>query len=122
MQGFIYLLHLSRPLGRPRSAAKRAEYGLPPRVGPYTPHAQHYLGFTPELAARLNAHRTGKTRAAKFIQAACAQGISFTLARVWRGTPQDEKRLKRYKNSPQLCPFCQDTPLNVAWLEEQPLT
>ena len=122
MNGYVYLLHLSRPIGRARNAQERAAYGLPPRIGPYRPHARHYLGWSPALDTRLNAHQNGSARAARLIQVACAEGISFTLARVWRGSRRDEKRLKGYHNGPQLCPFCREAPVNVCWLEEVPLT
>jgi hypothetical protein len=38
------------------------------------------------------------------------QGIGFLVVATWPGTRYDERRLKRRKNSPKLCPVCQPAP------------
>jgi len=87
----VYLIHFTRPLGNldnPRGQAR------------------HYLGYTHDLEARLEAHRTGNGSA---IMAAVAQrGIGWTLARTWEGGRDLERKLKGRHNSPQLCPICQN--------------
>lgn len=85
----VYLLHFDRPLGdleNPRGQGR------------------HYLGSTCDLDARLQAHRSGNGSA---IMAAVAErGISWELARTWEGGRDVERRLKRQKNGPRLCPIC----------------
>lgn len=68
-------------------------------------HARHYLGFSEDLPARLEAHRNG--RGARLIEVITEVGITFTLARVWEdGDRQLERRLKNRKKSTELCPIC----------------
>ena len=82
MKGVIYLLHFSRPFK----------------------HARHYVGFTSDLTARLSAHNKGQ--GARLLQVAIEAGITFQLARTWKGTRRDERRIKNSKNAPRLCPIC----------------
>jgi len=87
----VYLIHFDRPIGdlsNPRG------------------QAQHYLGFTHDLAGRLQAHRSGNGSA---LMAAVAQrGIGWELARTWEGDRHLERKLKNRHNSPRLCPICQN--------------
>jgi predicted GIY-YIG superfamily endonuclease len=78
----VYLLHFSHPYH----------------------HAQHYLGSTNNLDARLAEHRTGQ--GARLTQVIRDAGIQFTLARTWEGGRDLERRLKRWHKSPELCPIC----------------
>ncbi len=81
----VYLLHLNTPLG----------------------HAKHYLGFATNLKARLTHHEKGT--GARLLQVAMERGITWSLVRTWtgdEGTRTYERRLKRRKNSPKLCPIC----------------
>jgi len=75
--GTVYLIHFERPIGdldNPRG------------------QAQHYLGFTEDLEARLEAHRTGNGSA---IMAAVARaGVGWHLVRTWAGDRNLERRLK----------------------------
>ncbi len=81
----VYLIHFNRPLQ----------------------HARHYLGFTDNLADRLESHRQG--RGARLIQVITEQGIDWVLARVWpEGDRKLERQLKNRKESPRLCPICQN--------------
>lgn len=34
------------------------------------------------------------------------RGIGWDLSRTWPGGRQEERRLKRQKHSPRLCPLC----------------
>ena len=67
-------------------------------------HAQHYLGSTDDLEARLACHRKGN--GARLMQVITEQGIAWRLARTWPGGRRQERALKRYKASPRLCPIC----------------
>lgn len=67
-------------------------------------HAQHYLGSTNDLEARLAEHHTGQ--GARLTQVIRKAGISFSLARTWNGGREQERRLKRWKKSTDLCPLC----------------
>jgi len=81
--GTVYLLHFDRPYK----------------------HARHYLGYAKDLQAWLELHRSGN--GARLIQVVQEAGIGWTLARTWPGGKEIERRLKRQKNSPRLCPICQ---------------
>jgi predicted GIY-YIG superfamily endonuclease len=67
-------------------------------------HARHYLGAADDLEARLERHRRGQ--GARLLEVVTAAGITFTVARTWRGGRKLERRLKRLKNTPRLCPVC----------------
>ena len=79
----VYLLHFERPYQ----------------------HAQHYLGYSPRIADRLERHAAGT--GARLTQVVKDAGIGWTLARVWPGaTRQDERRLKRRGSGRRQCPTC----------------
>lgn len=80
--GFVYLLHL-----RPRYK-----------------HARHYLGYAQDVAARVEQHQRGA--GARLTQVAVENDIALELVRVWKGDRNLERRLKRRKNAPLLCPLC----------------
>jgi predicted GIY-YIG superfamily endonuclease len=79
----IYLLHFSAPYH----------------------HARHYLGTSTDVGERLAEHLSG--RGSPLVGAALRAGIEVTLVRVWPsgGRPR-ERKLKRSKNVPRLCPIC----------------
>ncbi|MGD9101432.1 MAG: endonuclease [Anaerolineae bacterium] len=87
----VYLLHFDRPYA----------------------HAKHYLGYAADLDARLAQHASGNcvvslpNGGARLLQVVAEAGIGWTLARTWLGGRELERRLKRQKNSPRLCPICQ---------------
>lgn len=86
--GIVYLLHFSAP------------------VHPFRP-ARHYIGWTSEekgAEGRLQDHQTGQ--GARITAAASGRGISFIIARTWKGSRRFERRLKCRKNAPRLCPLC----------------
>jgi predicted GIY-YIG superfamily endonuclease len=82
MKGMVYLLHFSEPYR----------------------HARHYVGFTNNLTARLEAHVSGQ--GARLVQVVIEAGMTFQLARTWEGTRRDERRIKNRKEAPRLCPVC----------------
>jgi predicted GIY-YIG superfamily endonuclease len=67
-------------------------------------HARHYLGFTDDLDARLQAHASGQ--GARLMSVIKDAGIRWTLARTWPGNRKLERQLKRRKETPALCPVC----------------
>lgn len=67
-------------------------------------HARHYLGWTLDLPGRLASHRAG--RGAKLLRALAQAGIGWELVCWWIGTRADERRMKRRKGTPRLCPAC----------------
>lgn len=89
MDGTIYLLHFSAPLGNPQK-----------------PHgqAQHYVGWALDLAARLAEHRAGA--GASITRAAVERGITFEVVRTWQGDRTLERKIKNRKMAPRLCPLC----------------
>ncbi len=80
--GTIYLLHFSKPYK----------------------HAKHYLGFTNNLSQRIKDHKDGN--GARLLQVIKEANIDFILVRTWDGSRTLERRLKKGKNSPYLCPIC----------------
>jgi hypothetical protein len=88
-----YLLHFDAPLGNPGNPRGRA---------------QHYLGYADRLDRRALEHLTG--RGAKITQALFARGIGFVIARTWPGSRSFEKKLKRQKMGPRLCPIWRRQP------------
>ncbi len=89
----VYLLHLNQPLSRGISSTGT------------TLEAGHYIGYTDDLVRRIMEHAEG--RGARFTQVCYERGIDFALARTWDGAGRYvERRLKKYKKSPRLCPIC----------------
>lgn len=83
VKGVIYLLHFST-----------AHY-----------HAKHYLGWTQgNITDRLDSHMLGT--GSKLMRAVTEEGISIVIAKLWAGTRNDERALKRQKHGPRLCPIC----------------
>jgi len=80
--GTIYLIHFDTPLH----------------------HARHYLGWTTDLEQRLEAHRQGN--GARLMEVVAEAGITWRLARTWKGGRELERQLKRQHNSPRFCPIC----------------
>lgn len=90
-RAFIYLLHFDRPIAG---------------------HAQHYIGCTEQLEARLHTHANGGGSALTKHLYAC--GINWQLAALAECNFQTmrrlERRLKDLANSPQYCPLCTPNP------------
>lgn len=88
----VYLIHFDAPLGD---------------VGNPRGQAQHYIGFTDDLDARLDAHRKGN--GSKLMAALSRAGIGWTLARTWAGGRALERQLKRRKKARCWCPLCRES-------------
>lgn len=87
--GYIYLLHFDRPISPQHTC-------------------QHYLGYTSrQLGIRIGEHRAGKRSAARLTQVAKERGILFMVVKTWRGSRNDERRLKNEKHARRHCPICQ---------------
>ena len=98
MSCYLYILHFNQPISANHTT-------------------QHYCGSAEELQARINGHR--HRGAARLTEVAWERGIGFQVARVWKGaTRQDERTFKARKNTPQYCPICTESPLNISWLED----
>lgn len=80
--GIIYLIHFDEPLH----------------------HAKHYIGYTENLPQRLQRHRAG--HGARILEVLKERGITWKLARIWTGDKSLERKIKRQKCSPKLCPIC----------------
>jgi len=75
-------------------------------------HARHYLGWTSDLDARLDAHREG--RGARLMEVCKERGITWHVSRTWEGTRDRERALKDRAESPRLCPDCTPSPFPTA--------
>ena len=85
----VYLIHFDTPLGDLANSHGQA---------------QHYLGSTDDLKARLERHKQGN--GARIMQVVSEAGISWQLVRTWEGGREMERKLKRQHNAPRLCPVC----------------
>lgn len=81
---FIYLIHFDQPFK----------------------HAKHYIGSAVDLEHRLNEHRTSAPKCANLMRVVNAAGITWRVARLWRGGRADERRLKNCGGAARLCPIC----------------
>jgi len=84
----IYILQFDKPLGNPKNP-----YG----------QARYYVGYCDDdrLDDRLAEHRRG--HAAKITAACNRKGICFNLLAILPGgSREDERRIKRMKNTPRL--------------------
>ena len=91
-----YLLHANQPIPR----GTRAKDGAPLVAG-------HYLGSTRNLDARLAEHASGQ--GARLTQVVEDAGITWTLARTWRGGRSRERQLKKQGGASRYCPVCKAT-------------
>lgn len=82
---YVYLLHFDRPISPDHTC-------------------QHYMGCTHDLPGRIRSHWLGN--GARLVQVAHERGISFELARVWRGDFERESHIKARHEGPRLCPIC----------------
>jgi predicted GIY-YIG superfamily endonuclease len=87
--GTVYLIHLDEPYK----------------------HARHYLGWTSDLDARLEAHQEG--RGARLMEVVKSAGITWRLARTWPGSRDRERAIKNRHEAPRLCPECSPVPRPV---------
>ena len=71
-------------------------------------HAKHYLGFVErheDVDKRIERHLNG--HGSKLVAAVVRAGHHVRLARTWEeGSRDDERALKKQKNTPRYCPIC----------------
>lgn len=74
-------------------------------------HARHYIGYTAleSVYNRLARHKAGD--GAKILRVCNERGITYRIVKTWEfGTWQEardfERKLKRRKMSPRICPVC----------------
>lgn len=69
-------------------------------------HARHYVGYVngKNVNSRIARHKAGT--GARLIEVITQAGIDFELARTWEGDRNFERKLKKRKNAPKLCPIC----------------
>lgn len=86
VQGHVYLLHFTAPVG----------------------HARHYLGWAAQdgLFRRLAQHESGNGSAASLLKELKKRGGRFVLAQTFVGSKHDERRLKNRGSLVRLCPIC----------------
>jgi len=77
-----YLLHFDRPIYR----------------------AQHYLGWSVNIARRVRLHQRGK--GARLVAQALAAGIGVELVRVWPEADKAEERWLKRRGPKGQCPVC----------------
>jgi len=81
-------------------------------------HAQHYVGFTKNLKARLGRHGVGA--GSTFMKAVVNAGITFRVSRTWVGDRKLERILKNTKNVKLYCPICSGQYKELKIKEKQP--
>ncbi len=85
--GCVYTLHFARPLG---SAAQ---------------YAQHYTGFTTDLAARLAAHWAGGCDV-RLVRAFRKAGIPFVVVSIEHGVTRARENQLKLASAARRCPVC----------------
>lgn len=67
--------------------------------------AGHYMGYATDVDKRLKCHASGN--GAALMAEVRRLGINWQCVRIWKnGNRTFERRLKRRKNHPALCPLC----------------
>jgi hypothetical protein len=92
--GTIYLIHFDEGL-KVRTEKKTGREVL----------CQHYLGWSTDWRKRHQEHKDGN--GSKLMAEVARRGIGWRVVRRWKGTRDDERRIKRLKNSPGLCGVCE---------------
>ena len=83
MTGTVYLLHFDQPYK----------------------HARHYVGWTARnVKRRLAEHEAG--RGARLLAVVREAGIGRQLARLWPGSRERERQIKRQGGHARKCPLC----------------
>lgn len=68
-------------------------------------HAQHYIGYSPNIEDRLLKHLHGD--GARLMQVIGELGIPWEVAFIWPGADRNfERRIKNQHNAARLCPLC----------------
>lgn len=95
--GSVYLIHFAQPIG-----------DLANPKG----HAQHYIGYTEDLARRAAEERGPAAPA--ILRAVNEAGIGWRVVRTWEGTRDTERQIKLLRAGTRLCPECTEHPLSGA--------
>jgi hypothetical protein len=66
--------------------------------------AQHYLGWSTNITARVALHQRG--RGARLVAQALAAGISVELVRVWPEVDKTKERALKRTGPKSYCPLC----------------
>jgi predicted GIY-YIG superfamily endonuclease len=80
--GYVYLVHLERPL----------------------PGGRHYVGYTEHFESRINAHRA--RTGSQFLKQANEAGIAWIVVRVWMNADRDKERSIKGMSARIVCPVC----------------
>lgn len=75
-------------------------------------HARHYVGWSANLPYRLMHHEAGN--GARLLQVVRANGITWSLARVWPGVGRDFERRLKQRGSGRRCPICRGVAMTPA--------
>lgn len=79
----VYLIHFEKPYYR----------------------AQHYIGYTKDINARLIIHWKGN--GSPLLKAVKKAGIKYSVVRMWGDADGNfERKLKKRKKARELCPIC----------------
>lgn len=93
---------MSYPRGQPGTGVAGTVYLL--HFEPAFHHAQHYVGWTDDLHARVDKHLAGN--GAKLVAAAVAAGCHVELVRTWEGVDRHFERSLKITSHKRLCPKC----------------
>ena len=86
----VYLIHFDRPYVAKTGNKKK--------------QAQHYIGWTPNLTARVATHAKGQ--GARLMEIVTAEGIGWRVVRTWEGDRKLERKLKSRHRPAVFCPCC----------------
>ena len=86
----VYLIHFDTPYVAKTGQRKK--------------QAQHYIGWTPDLTARVAAHAKGQ--GARLMEIVTAEGIGWRVVRTWSGDRKLERKLKNRHKPADFCPCC----------------
>ena len=67
-------------------------------------HQRHYVGYTDDLARRIEQHRAGE--GAEFLKRANEQGITWMVVRVWMDADRDKEKSVKGMSARIVCPVC----------------
>ncbi len=65
-------------------------------------HARHYVGYSDNIAQRLQTHRNGQ--GSPLLAAALAAGIDWHLVQVWPDADRSFERRLHHRHGSRLCP------------------
>jgi predicted GIY-YIG superfamily endonuclease len=88
--GYVYLVHLEKPL----------------------PGGRHYVGYTSDLEKRVALHRSGE--GAKFLKQANEAGIGWVVVRVWMNADTDKEKSIKSMSARIICPVCKAKAAEIA--------